>query len=99
MQHGMRVAFKAEECLRAVGFELTNVPDGHLCCGSAGSYSLLQPELGNRLLDQKVAALESGAPAKIATANIGCLMHLQRRAGPEVLHWLELIRPHRVGSD
>lgn len=97
MQHGMHVATKAEDCLRAVGFELTNVPDGHLCCGSAGSYSLLQPELANRLLDQKVAALESDSPTTIATANIGCLMHLQRRAGPPVLHWLELIRPHRMG--
>ena len=97
MQHGMGVADKAEDCLRAVGFELTAVPDGHLCCGSAGSYSLLQPELANQLLDKKVAALEIGSPETIATANIGCLMHLQRRAGPAVQHWLELVRPHRVG--
>ena len=83
---------------RAVGFELTNVPDEHLCCGSAGSYSILQPGLANRLLDQKLTALESDAPTKIATANIGCQMHLQRRSGPEVLHWLELIRLHRVGG-
>ena len=98
MQHGMGVAAKAEDCLRAVGFELTNVPDEHLCCGSAGSYSILQPGLANRLLDQKLTALESDAPTKIATANIGCQMHLQRRSGPEVLHWLELIRLHRVGG-
>ena len=99
MQHGLGVASKAEACLRAVGFELAYVPDGHLCCGSAGSYSLLQPELANRLLDQKVAALESDRPQKIVTANIGCLMHLQRRAGPEVLHWLEVIRPQQVGPE
>ena len=99
MQHGLGVAHKAEACLRAVGFELTYVPDSHLCCGSAGSYSLLQPELANRLLDQKVTALESGLPDKIVTANIGCLMHVQRRAGPEVLHWLEMIRPQRVGPE
>ncbi len=99
MQHGLGVAGKAEACLRAVGFELTDVADGHLCCGSAGSYSLLQPELANRLLDQKVAALERDRPMQIATANIGCLMHVQRRADPEVLHWLEVIRPHRVGPE
>ena len=97
MQHGLKASQSAEACLRAVGFELTMVPDGHLCCGSAGSYSLLQPALSNQLLDQKIAALNSGAPTIIASANIGCLMHLRRRAEPEVLHWLELIRTHEVG--
>ncbi len=91
MQHGLAVAGKAEACLRAVGFKIEYPPDSHVCCGSAGSYSLLQPELANRLLDQKVTALESVQPDKIATANIGCLMHVQRRATPQVLHWLELI--------
>lgn len=97
MQHGLRTAGRAEACLRAVGFDLTSVPDAHLCCGSAGSYSLLQPGLANQLLDEKLTALQSGAPAILATANIGCLMHLRRRAEAPVLHWLELIRPHRVG--
>ena len=91
MQHGLDVAGKAEACLRAVGFKIEYTPEGHVCCGSAGSYSLLQPELANRLLDQKVTALESVQPDKIATANIGCLMHVRRRATPQVLHWLELI--------
>jgi len=97
MQHGLRVAGRAEDCLRAVGFELVDVPDAHLCCGSAGSYSLLEPAMGNRLLDQKLSALQGADPAVLASANIGCLMHLQRRAALPVVHWLELIRPHHVG--
>ncbi|MDA0823642.1 MAG: glycolate oxidase subunit GlcF [Proteobacteria bacterium] len=99
MQHGLRVAQRAEACLNAVGFELTEVPDGHLCCGSAGTYSLLQPALSEQLLDQKLAALEGASPTTIASANIGCLMHLQRRAKTEVRHWLEMIRPHAVKPD
>lgn len=99
MQHGLGTTEYAEACLRAVGFELTTVVDAHLCCGSAGTYSLLQPRLANKLLDQKLVALHSGAPVAIASANIGCLMHLQRRAGPPVLHWLELIRAHYVGRE
>jgi glycolate oxidase iron-sulfur subunit len=97
MQHGLHVAARAEACLREVGFELADVADAHLCCGSAGSYSLLQPTMANQLLDQKLTALQGAAPTTIASANIGCLMHLQRRASVPVVHWLELIRPHRVG--
>jgi glycolate oxidase iron-sulfur subunit len=97
MQHGLRVAARAEACLRAVGFELADVADAHLCCGSAGSYSLLQPALANQLLDQKLIALQGAAPTILASANIGCLMHLRRRAAVPVVHWLELIRRHRVG--
>ncbi|MDP6182489.1 MAG: glycolate oxidase subunit GlcF [Gammaproteobacteria bacterium] len=96
MQHGLRIVGLAEACLRSVGFELTAVPDSSPCCGSAGTFSLLQPRLGNQLLDQKLAALQSGGPGTIATANIGCLIHLRRRADRQVVHWLELIRPHRI---
>jgi glycolate oxidase iron-sulfur subunit len=99
MQHGLRVSHRAEACLSAVGFELTSVPDGHLCCGSAGTYSLLQPVLSKQLLNQKLVALESDSPTTIASANIGCLMHLQRRAKIDVRHWLEMIRPHAVEHD
>ncbi|MGR9091174.1 MAG: glycolate oxidase subunit GlcF [Gammaproteobacteria bacterium] len=99
LRHGLRSADAVESCLTAVGFELTDVPDAHLCCGSAGSYSLLQPELSGQLLDNKLAALERGAPEAYVSANIGCLMHLQRRAERPVRHWLEMIRPHRVGPD
>jgi glycolate oxidase iron-sulfur subunit len=98
-QHGLHASARAEACLKAVGFELTNVPEGHLCCGSAGSYSMLQPKLSGELLDRKISALQSDGPSVIASANIGCLLHLRRRAEPSVYHWLELIRPHKIAAD
>jgi glycolate oxidase iron-sulfur subunit len=67
------------------------VADGHLCCGSAGTYSLLQPELAEKLRANKLTALNSGSPAMIATANIGCMTHLQAGAVMPVRHWIELI--------
>jgi glycolate oxidase iron-sulfur subunit len=91
LQHGMRVRGVAEKILIAAGFELTVVPDAHLCCGSAGTYSILQPELSQQLLDNKVTALESGSPARIATANIGCLMHVRSGTSLPVNHWIEIL--------
>ena len=76
------------------GFELRPVADAHLCCGSAGTYSVLQPELSERLLARKLAALEAGEPELIATANIGCLAHLQGATERRVLHWIRLLDPH-----
>ena len=73
------------------GYELTPVADGHLCCGSAGTYSVLQPELAGRLRENKLAALNAGGPALVATANIGCLTHLQAGSVLPVRHWIELI--------
>ena len=70
---------------------LTPVPDAHLCCGSAGTYSLLQADLSQRLLANKLSALQSGAPSIIATANIGCQMHLATQARVPVKHWIELL--------
>jgi glycolate oxidase iron-sulfur subunit len=80
-----------EPLLAAAGFELTSVPDAHLCCGSAGTYSILQPELSRRLLANKVEALESGGPAVVATANIGCLTHIQNGTATPVRHWIDLL--------
>ena len=91
LQHGMKIHGVAEKILAAAGFELTYVPDAHLCCGSAGTYSILQPELSRQLLVNKVAALESGAPARIATANIGCLMHVRGGTSLFVEHWIEIL--------
>lgn len=91
LQHGQRVRGIAEKILTTAGFELTYVPDAHLCCGSAGTYSILQPELSRQLLEIKVAALESGAPSRIATANIGCLMHMRGGTALPVEHWIELL--------
>jgi glycolate oxidase iron-sulfur subunit len=91
LQHGMRIVGIAEKILIAAGFELTIVPDGHLCCGSAGTYSILQPALSQQLLENKVTALESGSPARIATANIGCLMHVRSGTSLPVNHWIEIL--------
>lgn len=91
LQHGMQIRGVVEQVLVAVGFDLTIVPNAHLCCGSAGTYSILQPELSQQLLKNKVIALESGKPDQIATANIGCLMHLQSGTVMPVSHWIELM--------
>ena len=96
LQHGLKLTGVVEGILRSAGFELTPVPDAHLCCGSAGTYSILQSELAERLLDNKVRALESGTPAVIATANIGCLSHIGSKAAVPIRHWIELI-DERVG--
>jgi glycolate oxidase iron-sulfur subunit len=91
LQHGLKIRGVVEGLLREAGFELTAVPDSHLCCGSAGTYSLLQPELSRRLLENKVIALESGQPEVIATANIGCLTHIESGAATPVRHWIEIL--------
>lgn len=91
LQHGLKIRGVVESLLTAAGYTLTPVADGHLCCGSAGTYSLLQPELSHRLRDQKLANLQSGSPQVIATANIGCLTHLQAGSDLPVKHWIELV--------
>lgn len=91
LQHGMQIRDVVEKILITAGFELTAVPDAHLCCGSAGTYSILQPELSQQLLKNKLAALESGNPVQIVTANIGCLMHLQSGTPLPVRHWIEVL--------
>jgi glycolate oxidase iron-sulfur subunit len=91
LQHGLKLGGPTEDLLRSLGFELTRVPDAHLCCGSAGTYSILQPELSVKLRDNKLAALTSGKPAAILTANIGCQAHLQGVADIPVQHWIEAL--------
>jgi glycolate oxidase iron-sulfur subunit len=91
LQHGQQIRGTVEALLEAAGYELTYVADAHLCCGSAGTYSILQPELSQRLLAGKLEALSAGGPAAIVTANIGCLAHLQSGTGTRVSHWIELI--------
>lgn len=91
LQHGQKVRGVVEPLLRLAGFELTAVQDGHLCCGSAGTYSLLQPALSTVLRDNKLAALCAGAPEAIATANIGCLAHLQGGTTVPVKHWVVML--------
>jgi len=91
LQHGLKRAGSVEAMLTRLGFKLAMVPDAHLCCGSAGSYSILQKDLSRRLLQQKLKCLENEQPAVIATANIGCLMHLQSGTDRSVKHWIELL--------
>jgi glycolate oxidase iron-sulfur subunit len=91
LQHGQQIRGKVEALLARAGYRLTPVDDAHLCCGSAGTYSLLQPELASELRSRKLAALHEGAPGIIATANIGCLTHLQGATETPVRHWIELL--------
>jgi glycolate oxidase iron-sulfur subunit len=77
--------------LTDLGYSLTDVPEAHLCCGSAGTYSILQPELSQRLRDNKITALTGGMPSAILTANIGCQTHLQGATALPVRHWIEAL--------
>jgi len=89
LQHGLKLKGGVEAILTAAGFDLLPVADGHLCCGSAGTYSVLQPEISRQLRDNKLAALTAGAPEGIASANIGCIAHLQSGSRLPVRHWVE----------
>ena len=91
LQHGQRIRGTVEELLTAAGFELVPVRDAHLCCGSAGTYSLLQPELARRLRDDKLSALQEGGGECIVSANVGCIEHLSSAAALPIRHWIELI--------
>jgi glycolate oxidase iron-sulfur subunit len=91
LQHGLKMKGQVETLLAELGFKLTAVADAHLCCGSAGTYSILQPALSQQLLKNKVSALTAGGPAAIITANIGCQSHLQSATGLPVTHWIEAL--------
>jgi glycolate oxidase iron-sulfur subunit len=89
LQHGLKLRGGIESLLIAAGFDLTPVADSHLCCGSAGTYSILQPELSLKLRDNKLAALTAGEPQGVASANIGCIAHLQGGSSLPIRHWIE----------
>ena len=91
LQHGQKLNGLTERVLRELGFDLKPVADSHLCCGSAGTYSILQPDLSKRLLKNKVKALEATGAPTIATANVGCQLHLSTGANTPVKHWIELV--------
>jgi len=90
-QHGLRLQGRVETLLSTAGFALTQQNIGHLCCGSAGSYSIFEPILSSQLKASKLQDLTKDAPNLIATANIGCLLHLQNGTDIPVRHWLQLI--------
>ena len=94
LQHGQQLAGGVEAILQQLGFTLTSVKDAHLCCGSAGTYSILQKDLSAQLLNNKLASLQSDQPDIIATANVGCQMHLGSGADVPVQHWIELVNQY-----
>ncbi|MDP3584116.1 MAG: glycolate oxidase subunit GlcF [Thiobacillus sp.] len=91
LQHGQKLGGGVEALLTDAGFDLTPVAEKHLCCGSAGTYSILQPEIADALKARKLGHLQAGQPELIATANIGCLTHLQSGTTIPVKHWVELL--------
>jgi glycolate oxidase iron-sulfur subunit len=91
LQNGLRLADKGRKLLADCGYEVLDVPEGHLCCGSAGSYSILQPEIAGALRARKLANIAALKPDVIATANIGCLHHLSGPDAPPIVHWAALV--------
>ena len=91
LQHGQQIRGVTERLLAEAGFHLEPVTDSHLCCGSAGTYSVLQPVLSKQLRENKLQNLQMSRPEAIATANIGCLTHLQSGTSTPVKHWIELL--------
>ncbi|HIO91226.1 MAG TPA: glycolate oxidase subunit GlcF [Leucothrix mucor] len=91
LQHGQKITGVVEKILTGCGYQLNPIQDVHLCCGSAGTYSILQPELSSQLGDNKIANLEANKPEMIVTANIGCQTHLQERTKTPVKHWIHLL--------
>ncbi|MEM7223726.1 MAG: glycolate oxidase subunit GlcF [Pseudomonadota bacterium] len=91
LQHGQKVTAEPKALLRSCGFEVLEVPEGHLCCGSAGTYNILQPEIAGRLLKRKLANIARQAPQAIATGNIGCMTQLASGTETPVVHTVELL--------
>ncbi len=91
LQHGQQLGGRVEALMRELGFELVLPENSHLCCGSAGTYSLLQPQLSHQLRDNKVRSLSQLQPERVLSANIGCIQQLQSASEVPVEHWLEFL--------
>ncbi|MDE1954987.1 MAG: glycolate oxidase subunit GlcF [Betaproteobacteria bacterium] len=91
LQHGQRLGGRVEALMRELGFQLALPENSHLCCGSAGTYSLLQPQLSHQLRDNKLRSLSQLAPERVLSANIGCIQQLQSGSELPVQHWLEYL--------
>ncbi len=91
LQHGQQIREPPMALLRAAGFDVSGVPEGHLCCGSAGTYNLLQPEIAGKLRDRKVANIASTKPEIVAAGNIGCLTQIRSGMDVPVIHTVELL--------
>jgi glycolate oxidase iron-sulfur subunit len=91
LQHGQRIHRQPKDLLAAAGFAVVDVPEGHLCCGSAGTYNLLQPDLATALRDRKIASIAATGAEIVAAGNIGCIAQLAGHAGIPVVHTVELL--------
>ena len=92
LQHGQQLKGGVEQCLTELGFQVkTAASESHLCCGSAGTYSVLNPDLSKQLRDRKLGHLQALQPEGILSANIGCITHLQSGCGTPVRHWVEML--------
>ena len=105
LQHGQKITTLPKELLARAGFAVKDVPEGHLCCGSAGTYNLLQPEIAGQLKARKLANIARTAPDAIAAGNIGCMAQLASGTATPVLHTVELLdwatggpRPESLGA-
>jgi glycolate oxidase iron-sulfur subunit len=96
LQHGQRIS-GVEAQLKALGFQVRQPTESHLCCGSAGTYSVLQPELANSLRDRKLACIDALEPGCIVSSNIGCIQHLASGTATPVKHWIEVLDEALVG--
>jgi glycolate oxidase iron-sulfur subunit len=106
LQHGQKISAQPKRLLERAGFEVVTPTDAHLCCGSAGTYSILQPEIAGRLGDRKAASLEALKPDAIAVGNVGCAQHIGMRTGLPVVHVSELLdwaaggpKPKALGAE
>jgi glycolate oxidase iron-sulfur subunit len=91
LQHGQSIRREPKELLQTAGFQVVDVPEGHICCGSAGTYNLLQPAIANQLRDRKVRNIERTAPDVIAAGNIGCITQIAAGTSVPVVHTIELL--------
>jgi glycolate oxidase iron-sulfur subunit len=91
LQHGQRITRQPKELLATLGFTVKDVPDGHLCCGSAGTYNILQSDIARRLRDRKVRTIERVRPDVIAAGNIGCITQIAAGTKLPAVHTVELI--------
>jgi glycolate oxidase iron-sulfur subunit len=91
MQHGQRVVREPKDILGKVGFVVKDIPEGHLCCGSAGTYNILQPDIARRLRERKVRTIERLRPDVIAAGNLGCMMQIAAGTDIPAVHTVELI--------
>ena len=91
MQHGQKCEQPPRALLAAAGFEVKEIAEGHLCCGSAGTYNILQPEIATRLRERKLANIARTRADVVATGNVGCITQLAAGAGAPVVHTVELL--------